>query len=82
MNDWIDRLAEALGVDAPNRKETERLLGASREVAHRVERRITPLSTFVVGLGVAARIAAGASREAAFAETLGVLDESLPPRVD
>ena len=47
MEDWIDRLAAALGEDPLSESETTRLLGVSREVAHRVERKITPLAAFL-----------------------------------
>ena len=49
MEDWIDRLAAALGEDPLSESETTRLLGVSREVAHRVERKITPLAAFLLG---------------------------------
>ena len=42
MEGWIDELAEALGEEALTREEANDLLGAARDVAHRVERKITP----------------------------------------
>jgi hypothetical protein len=57
MNAWIDQLAEALGVEALSERETEELLSVARDVAHRVERRITPLSTFLLGAAIGRSIA-------------------------
>jgi hypothetical protein len=78
MTDWIDRLADGMGVQQLSAAESERLLRASRDVAHRVERRITPLSTFLLGMGVAARMANGASRDVAFDEAIDSLLRRLP----
>ena len=52
MEAWIDQLAEALGEDTLSPQETAELLEAAREVAHRIERRITPLSAFLLGQAV------------------------------
>ncbi len=82
MESWIDMLAETLGEDALSSGETAELLGIARDVAHRVERKITPLATFLLGAGVGRSIAGGASRrdalEAAF-ETVRSLLPAAPP---
>ncbi len=78
MTEWIDRLADGMGLQPLSAAESERLLRASRDVAHRVERRITPLSTFLLGMGVAARMAQGASREIAFDDAIDSLLRRLP----
>ncbi len=57
MSTWIDQLAEALGVEALSEQETAELLSVARDVAHRVERRITPLSTFLLGVAIGRSIA-------------------------
>jgi hypothetical protein len=69
MNNWIDELARALGEEPLTADETARLLDAARDVAHRVERKMTPLSTFVIGCAVGRKLADGADRT----ETLGAL---------
>ena len=79
MDEWIDRLATAFGVETLTASETTRLLSASREVAHRVERKITPLATFLVGMAVGKRLAEGASREVAFGDVLEAMIHRLPP---
>lgn len=50
--DWIDELANTLGVDRLGDQEVEELLSAAGDVAHRVERKVTPLSTFLLGIAV------------------------------
>jgi hypothetical protein len=75
---WIDRLAEALGEEPPSSAEADRLLEAAREVAHRVERKATPLAAYLLGAAAGRRMAAGMEREDATAEVLRVLDGELP----
>jgi hypothetical protein len=79
MDAWIDRLAEALGQDPLTDAETNRLLGSARDVAHRVERKITPLAAFLLGSATGGRMAAGASRGEALASALATMGEFLPP---
>ena len=83
MQDWIDRLAGSLGEEPLSVEETNRLL-SSREVAHQVERKITPLATFLMGAAVGRRLAGGAPRgemlEAAL-ETVGSLLPQAPTAV-
>jgi hypothetical protein len=78
MGGWIDELAEAFGQASLSAEESERLLRAAREVAHRVERRMTPLAAFLVGLDVAAREAAGEPRDAALDASIGTVERLLP----
>jgi hypothetical protein len=76
--EWLDRLAEALGEEPLTGQEADRLLRASREVAHRVERTATPLAAFLVGAAVGRRIERGATRETAFDESLDAVLVRLP----
>lgn len=55
--EWVDRLASDLHLDALSAHEREHVLSASREVAHRVERKATPLAMYVVGLSVGTQLA-------------------------
>jgi len=82
MDAWIDRLAAALGEDPLTEAETTRLLGSARDVAHRVERRITPLAAFLLGSATGRELAGGASRDAALASTLEALEGLLPDEPD
>ena len=79
MSDWIDELAEALGVEALTAAETERILRVARDVAHRVERKDTPLASFLLGMHVARRTADGTARDIALDEAIAITDALLPP---
>ena len=82
MDAWIDRLAVALGEDPLTDEETDRLLRSSREVAHRVERKTTPLAAFLLGSASGRAGAGGASRAQALAGVLETLESLLPPDTD
>ena len=79
MDKWIDELACVLGEEPLTPAETARLLDAARDVAHRVERKMTPLSAFMVGCAVGREIARGAGRTETLSGTLSRLEETLPP---
>lgn len=78
MEGWIDELATALGERTLSHEETDRLLGVARDVAHRVERKITPLAAFLIGSAVGRRMASGTSREDALAAALRTVEALLP----
>ena len=61
MDNWIDEFARTLGEAPLTSTEMSRLLDAAGDVAHRVERKMTPLSTFVVGCAVGRTLATGCS---------------------
>ena len=79
MDAWIDRLAEALGEEPLTQDQTTRLLRTSRDVAHRVERKLTPLAAFLIGSAVGGNVARGASRADALQATLETVGGLLPP---
>src|SRR5207245_960148 len=70
MNDWLEKLAEALGEPPLTQEETGALLKLAREVAHGVERKLAPPVSFLVGAAVGRRIAEGTPREEAFGEAV------------
>jgi uncharacterized protein DUF6457 len=76
--EWLDRLAEGLGEEPLSGQEVDRLLRASRDVAHRVERKATPLAAFLVGLSVGRGVAQGSTRETAFDDALDAMVVRLP----
>jgi len=78
MGAWIDDLAAALGEAPLDPGETSTLLQVARDVAHRVERRVTPLSTFLLGTAVGRDQAAGETRGEALERSLAVLRSLLP----
>lgn len=47
--DWLDGVADALGVPRLSPAEVEQLLGLARVVAHGTERMNAPLATYLVG---------------------------------
>lgn len=78
MGAWIDDLAAGLGEAPLDPRETATLLEVARDVAHRVERRVTPLSTFLLGTAVGRGLAAGEARAEALERSLAVLRSLLP----
>jgi hypothetical protein len=78
MEAWIDELAAALGEDGLSREEVGRLLGVARDVAHRVERKVTPLATFLLGAAFARSVAGGASRADAMTAAVETVEAHLP----
>ena len=77
MEDWLVKTAGALGVDPIDDDSQERLLGAARDVAHGVERKLTPIATYLLGTAVERRVAAGEDRSAAFASALADLERAI-----
>ena len=49
LEDWTEEVCAALGLDA-DVVDLDLLLDLSRDVAHAVERRAAPVTTFLVGL--------------------------------
>ncbi len=76
-NTWIADAAAAIGVD-PQLVDVNALLGLARDVAHGVERKAAPLSTFVVGYAAGAR---GADRSE-IADLISRVQQLCPPDVD
>jgi len=76
---WIEELADALSVDRLSESEMDALLDVARDVAHRVERKVTPLSTFLLGAAVGEAIAGGGARTEALARACSTLAGLLPP---
>jgi hypothetical protein len=74
---WIEGFAAALGDDPLTMEEESLLLDAARDVAHSVERKITPLSTFLMGAAVERARADGLTRQEALAEIIRTLGETL-----
>ena len=63
MEDWLNTAAGDLGVDPIDDDTQERLLGVARDVAHGVERKLTPIATYMLGEAVQRRVSAGGPRE-------------------
>jgi hypothetical protein len=80
MDNWLDELARRLGETPLTSAETTQLLDAAGDVAHRVERKMTPLSAFVIGCAVGRKLASGGSRTETLNETLRQLESLIPPK--
>jgi hypothetical protein len=78
MDNWIDDLARMLGEEPLTSAEMTQLLDAARDVAHQVERKMAPVSTFVVGFAVGCQVANGADRTETLRAVLNQLNAALP----
>lgn len=78
MDTWLGTLAITLGVHPLSDDQVMELLGVARDVAHGVERRATPLATFLLGAAAQRRIGHGATATDAFADALTELRTILP----
>jgi hypothetical protein len=76
---WLQQLATVLGVDPVDEAAIDDILDAARDVAHTVERRITPVSTFLLGAAAQRRIGHGATASDALQDALADLRSALPP---
>jgi hypothetical protein len=70
--EWLEDLATVLDVPALTDAQAEALLAVSREVAHGVERKATPLAAFLLG-----RAVERLGGEDAFTTVLGTLRQSI-----
>jgi uncharacterized protein DUF6457 len=78
MDAWLASLATTMGVDPLRAHQVMELLGIARDVAHGVERRATPLATFLLGAATQRRIGDGATPDDAFADAVAELRRALP----
>jgi hypothetical protein len=77
MTDWLMQTASTLGVEPLDEDAQERLLGAARGVAHGVERKLTPIATYMLGEAVERRVGEGESRREAFASAIADLERAI-----
>jgi hypothetical protein len=76
--DWIDGLADELTLDRLTVHETEHLLRSARDVAHRIERRATPLAMYLLGVAAGGAAGGGQPRDDALDEAIHTLLLRLP----
>jgi hypothetical protein len=76
--EWIEGLAGAMGAQPLSDAEVEQLLQVARDVAHGVERKVTPLATFLLGMSVHQRMQGGEEWTAALDGAIGDLRATLP----
>ena len=77
--EWLHRLATILGVDPVDEAQIGDILDAARDVAHNVERKLTPVSTFLLGAATQRRIGHGATSSDALQDALTDFRSALPP---
>jgi hypothetical protein len=77
MDDWLVRAATSLGVDPVDDDTQDRLLAAARDVAHGVERKLTPIATFLLGAAVERRMSSGEDRAAAVDAAIADLERAI-----
>jgi hypothetical protein len=78
MNGWLETLAMTLGVDPLEQDQIVEVLGVARDVAHEVERKATPLATFLLGAAVQRRIGHGSTFSEAFNDAIADLRTQVP----
>ena len=78
MDRWIDRVATAFGEEPLGPEQVDELLRVARDVAHGVERRLTPVAAFLAGMGAGRARAAGSPHDRAIADALETLRSLLP----
>lgn len=71
--DWVTTASAAVGVD-PAEVDIEQLHYLSKQVAHRLERPLAPVSTFILGVAVGSR-RAGLDPDEALARILSTLPD-------
>ena len=82
MDEWMDKLVAALGEEPLEAREMGAVLKLARDVAHGVERKLAPLSTFVAGVHVGRRIAEGSLKEDALAEAVAAARALIPAQAE
>jgi hypothetical protein len=82
MEGWIDRAAAAFGEAPLDPGQVDELLRVARDVAHGVERRLTPVATFLAGVGAGRARAGGVPPDRAIADALATLRALLPASQD
>ena len=78
MDDWLATMAGKLGVDPLEDGQIAELLDVARDVAHGVERKMTPLASYLLGAAVQRRIGHGFTSEEAFDAAVTELRSILP----
>jgi hypothetical protein len=79
MSDWLEDLASALSVEPLSRDETGAVLKLARDVAHGVERKFAPLSTYLLGVAVGSRVGSGSARAEALRDAVSRAQATVPP---
>jgi hypothetical protein len=82
VDEWMERMAEALGEEPLTQPEVGIILKLARDVAHRVERKGAPLASFLAGLHAGTQTGAGVPRQQALARAVEAARDLMPPGPD
>jgi len=82
VDEWIERLARALGEEPLTQPEVGAILKMAREVAHGVERKGAPLATFLAVVHAGTQAVAGVRRQQALARAVEAARDLMPPQQD
>ncbi len=82
MDEWIDNLATALGEEPIDPREMGAVLKLARDVAHGVERKLAPVSTYLAGVYAGRKAAGGTPRGLALAEALEATRALIAPHAE
>jgi hypothetical protein len=78
VDDWIDRLARSLGEEPISPGEMGAVLKLARDVAHGVERKLAPVSTYLAGVYAGRIAASGGARARALGEAVDAARHLVP----
>lgn len=82
MSDWLQRFADALDEEPLPPEEVSAILDLTRDVAHGTERKLAPLTSYLVGIQVGRQLTGGADRDAAFEDAVDRVLAELPDEPD
>lgn len=82
MSDWLPRFADELGEPPPTRDEVTAILDLTRDVAHGTERKLAPLTSYLVGIHLGRQLEAGADRDEALRRAVDRILARLPDAAD
>lgn len=82
MSDWLHRFADALDEEPLPPEEVSAILDLTRDVAHGTERKLAPLTSYLVGIQVGRQLAGGADRDEAFDHAVDRVLAELPETTD
>jgi hypothetical protein len=82
VDDWIDQLAGSLGEEPVSPEELGAVLKLARDVAHGVERKLAPVSTYLAGVYAGRTAAAGGTRAQALARAVEAAGGLIPEPAD
>lgn len=78
MSDWLQRFAGELEEPPLPSGEVSTILDLTRDVAHGTERKLAPLTSYLVGIHLGRRLEAGADRDGALRDAVDRVLAAIP----